>query len=242
MKILGVITARGGSKGIPGKNIKLLAGKPLIVYTIEAAQKSGIFDRIILSTDDEAIADVCQKHGVEVPFMRPKELAEDSTPHLPVMQHAVQWMQDSAQYKADYVGILQPTAPLRVAKHLIEAKELFEETKADSVVSMVEIPKHYSPYWAVKVEERGMGTLLLSGEPIKNRIPRRQNLPPAYINNGIIYIFRADLLNSDAPNFYGDNVAVYIMDEKFSVNIDEPRDWELVESRIKELKAEGVEI
>src|SRR3989338_3168404 len=110
LKILGVITARGGSKGIPGKNIKSLLGKPLIAYTIEAAKKSGVFDpavggasRLILSTDDPEIAEVAKKYGCEVPFLRPKELARDETPHLLVLQHAVQWLKENENYKPDYV-------------------------------------------------------------------------------------------------------------------------------------------
>src|SRR3989344_6947509 len=137
MKILGIITARGGSKGIPGKNIKPLLGRPLIEYTVEAAQKSGMFDsavggRLILSTDDEAIAKVAKNLGVEVPFIRPKELAEDKTPHLQVLQHAVKWLKEKENYESDAVMILQPTAPLRQAHHIKEAVELFQKTGADS--------------------------------------------------------------------------------------------------------------
>ena len=146
-KILGVITARGGSKGIPGKNIKLLAGKPLISYTIEAAKKSGVFDRLILSTDDESIARVAKDYGCDVPFMRPKDLAEDKTAHLPVLQHAVNWLKENENYSPDAVMILQPTAPLRQDFHIKEATELFFRSGADSVVSVSEIPQHFSPHW-----------------------------------------------------------------------------------------------
>src|SRR3989344_694173 len=112
MKFLGVITARGGSKGIPGKNIKPMLGKPLIAYTIEAALASQVFDRLIISTDDPEIARVAKEHGCEAPFMRPPELAEDKTPHLPVMRHAVEWLKDNEGYSPDYAMILQPTSPL----------------------------------------------------------------------------------------------------------------------------------
>jgi CMP-N-acetylneuraminic acid synthetase len=178
MKILGVITARGGSKSIPRKNIKELAGKPLVVWTIEAARDAGVFDRIIISTDDQEIDDVAKGYGVEVPFLRPAELAKDNTPHLPVMQHAVAWLKEQEGYEPDFVAILQPTAPLRQAFHLREAVDLLKRTGADSVVSMVEIPGHFSPHWAVTVDEQGLGTLLVSGDPIRKRIPRRQRLPP----------------------------------------------------------------
>ncbi len=238
MKILGVITARGGSKSIPRKNIRELAGKPLIAWTIEAAKESGVFDRIILSTDDPEIAEVGRKWGIDVPFMRPAELAEDTTPHLPVMQHAVTWLKEQEGYEPDFVAILQPTAPLRQAFHLREAVELLRKTGADSVVSMVEIPGHFSPYWAVEVDENGLGTLLVSGEPIKKRIPRRQSLPKAYAHSGAIYLFRTGLLFDPAePNFYGDKVAAYVMEDKYNVNIDGPEDWERAEIAVKKLSS-----
>ena len=239
MKILGVITARGGSKSIPRKNIKELCGKPLIAWTIEAAKQSGVFDRVILSTDDEEIAAVGKRWGAEVPFMRPQELAQDTTPHLPVMQHAVKWLKEHEEYEPDFVCILQPTAPLRQAWHLREAVELLEKTGADSVVSMVEIPGHYSPYWAVKIDERGLGTLLVSGNPIRTRILRRQSLPKAYTHSGAIYLFRTALLFDPAePNFYGDKVAAYVMEDKYNVNIDDPADWVLAEQAMEKLRNE----
>lgn len=237
MRILGVITARGGSKSIPRKNIKGLCGKPLIAYTIAAAKESGVFDRIILSTDDREIADVAKCYGCEVPFMRAAELAQDTTPHLPVMQHAVQWLREHEGYEPDYVAILQPTAPLRQAFHLREAVELLKKTGADSVVSMVEIPGHHNPHWAVTVDEHGLGRLLVSGEPIRTRIPRRQNLPKAYAHSGAIYLFRTGFLFDPVePNFYGDKVAAYIMADRYNVNIDGPEDWELAEAAIEKLR------
>src|SRR3989344_1993183 len=119
--ILGIITARGGSKGIPRKNIKDLCGKPLIAYTIEAAKDSGVFSRLIISTDDQEIADVAKQYGAELPFMRPAELAQDATPHVPVLQHAVSWLRDNEHFFPDYVMILQPTSPMRQDFHIKEA-------------------------------------------------------------------------------------------------------------------------
>lgn len=236
VKILGVITARGGSKGIPRKNIKDLKGHPLISYTIKAAQESGIFDRIILSTDDVEIAEVAKKYGVEAPFMRPAELAQDGTPHLPVMQHAVRWLKENENYNPDLVAILQPTAPLRQARHLLEARDLLLKLNADSVVSVVEIPGHYNPHWAVTCDENGLGKLFL-GNPIRQRIPRRQSFPQkTYAHNGSLYMFKTGLLfDSDEPNFYGDKVAIYPMEERCSINIDSPDDWVLVENALSKL-------
>lgn len=239
VKILGVITARGGSKGILRKNIKELNGKPLIAYTIEAAKKSGVFDRIILSTDDLEIAKVAKKYGCEVPFMRPLELAQDDTPHLPVMQHAVSWLKENKNYNPDFVAILQPTAPLRQAWHLKEAFDLLIKQETDSVVAVTEIPGHYSPYWAVTVDENGLGKLF-TGDHIRNRIPRRQSFPKkTYSNCGALYMFKTKyLFDKNKPNFYGDKVAVYPMEEKYSINIDNPEDWDLAEQALKKLGLE----
>lgn len=237
MRILGVITARGGSKSVPRKNIKELGGKPLLAWTSEAAKQSAVLDRLILTTDDEEIAEVGEKWGVEVPFMRPAELAEDATPTLPVLQHAVKWLQDNEQHSPDAVMLLQPTAPLRQASHIREAVKIFEESGADSLVSVVEIPGHHSPYWAEVIDEDGWGRLF-TGDPIRKRITRRQNFPKkTYTHNGAIYLFKTGLLFDPVdPNFYGDKVKLYPMEEKFSVNIDGPEDWELAERAIKNLE------
>lgn len=235
-KILGVITARGGSKSIPKKNIKELCKKPLITWTIEAAQKSGVFDRLILSTDDKEIAAVAEKLGVEIPFLRPAELSQDKTPHLPVMQHAVKWLQDNQNYFPDYVTILQPTSPLRQSWHIKEAAQLIEKTKADSAVSVIEIPTHFNPAWALKMDEKSFVRLFVSGEPMRKRIYQRQLLPKVYIHNSAIYIFKRELLfDKNEPNFYGDKVAGYVMEEKYSANIDNLKDWAEAERNMQEL-------
>src|SRR3989344_3688893 len=168
MKILGVITARGGSKSIPRKNIKELAGKPLIAWTIEAVKESGVFDRVILSTDDDEIAAIGQKFGAEVPFMRPKELAEDSTPHLPVMQHALTWLKDHEGYSPDYTMILPPTAPLREPFHTRDVLDLIIKTNADSVLAVAEIPKQFTPYKAMVKGDDGF-LRLVTGASIWKR-------------------------------------------------------------------------
>lgn len=236
MRILGIIPARGGSKSIPRKNIKELAGKPLLAWTYDAAKASGALDRVILTTDDEEIAEVGKKWGIEVPFMRPKELAEDTTPTLPVLQHAITWLKEHEGYSPDAVMLLQPTAPLRQAEHIREAVKVFEESAADSVVSVVEIPGHHSPYWAEVINDDGWGELFI-GQPIRKRITRRQNFPKkTYTHNGAIYLFKTELLFDPAePNFYGDKVKLYPVEEKYSVNIDSPEDWTLAELAIKNL-------
>lgn len=233
-KILGVITARGGSKGIPGKNIKQLLGKPLILWTIDAAQKSGVFDRLIVSTDDEAIAKVCREFGVEVPFMRPAELAQDKTPHLPVMQHAVSYLEEKAGYGPDYVMILQPTSPARQSFHIREAVDLITKTGADSVLSVYEMPENFHPHKALILGEDGM-LKLVTGAPVRNRAIRRQDLPKAYWSVGAIYLFKTSLLFDKEPNFYGDKVAPYVLDRKYVVDINELADWPVAEEALSNI-------
>lgn len=228
-KILGLITARGGSKGIPGKNIKELAGKPLIAYTIEAAATSGIFNRIICSTDDPAIADVAKKYGCDVPFIRPAELATDTTPHNLVLRHAIEWLRDNENYVPDSVMILQPTAPLRTAAHIREAAAMFETSGADSVVSVAEIPSHYHPRWQFTIDDKN-NLAIFTGEPFSQIVRRRQDLPKTYTRNGAIYLLHATrLLDVAEENFYGDHVAAYVMKPEESVNIDTMKDWKEAE-------------
>ncbi|MBI4992218.1 MAG: acylneuraminate cytidylyltransferase family protein [Candidatus Harrisonbacteria bacterium] len=233
-KVLGVITARGGSKGVPGKNIKLLSGKPLIAYTIAAAKNSGILDRLILSTDDSSIAAVAKKCGCEVPFMRPKEIAQDETSHLPVIQHAVQWLKDNENYWPDYVMILQPTSPLRQAFHIKEAADLIVKSGADSVLSVAEIPENFSPYKAMVVENGELR--LFNGNPVRKRMARRQDLGKTYWSIGSIYLFRTELLfDKNEPNFYGDKVMPYVIEDKYLVDINVPEDWEKAERALNNL-------
>lgn len=235
-KVLGVITARGGSKGIPGKNIKPLLGKPLIAYTIEAAKKSGALDRLILSTDDKEIAEVAKKYGCEVPFMRPQELAEDKSAHLPVMQHAVQWLKDNENYQPDYVMILQPTSPLRQAEHIRGAVDLIEKTGADSVLSVAEVPENFNSKKTMRVDALGV-LKLINGDPIYKRVARRQDLLKEYWSIGSIFLFKTSLLfDPQNPNFYGEKTAPYAIDKKYVVDINIPEDWLAAEAALAELE------
>ena len=228
--VLGVITARAGSKGIPGKNTKRLAGKPLIAYTVEAAQASGAFDRLILSTDDERAAAVARDLGCEVPFMRPSELCADDTLHLPVMQHAVAWLRDVEHYQPEWTMILMPTSPLRQPRHIVESIELALRSGVDSVVSVDEMPAHFNPMRALTLDEDGRARLFVGGQPVRRRPNRRQDMPKAWVFNGAIYLFRTALLfDSAEPSLYGDAVAGYVMPAPYGHNLDEPEDWDAAE-------------
>jgi CMP-N-acetylneuraminic acid synthetase len=234
--VLGVVTARAGSKGIPGKNTKALAGKPLIAYTIEAARLSGVFDRLILSTDDEQAAAVARELGCEVPFMRPAALSGDDTPHLPVMQHAVAWLRDHDHYQPEWTMILMPTSPLRQPQHIVEAVALATRSQADSVVSVDQVPAHYHPARMLDVDAAGWARLLVGGRPVRERPVRRQGLPSAWVFNGAIYLFRTALLFDPAePSLYGDRVAAYVMPSPYGHNIDDPEDWERAERILSRL-------
>jgi CMP-N,N'-diacetyllegionaminic acid synthase len=229
LRVLGVITARGGSKGIPGKNLNPLAGKPLIVYTIDAARESGALDRLILSTDDPAIANQARIAGCDAPFIRPPDLARDDTPHLPVMQHAVRWLAEHEGYRPDAVMILQPTSPRRRPIDIVEAIRLLERTGADSVVSVSGVPAHFNPMRMLRVDESGNARLFVSGEPVRRRINRRQDMPAAWTMNGAVYLFRIEVLTAAEPGLYGDRVVVYPMPEDLGISIDDMDDWKAAE-------------
>jgi CMP-N-acetylneuraminic acid synthetase len=224
--VLGVVTARAGSKGIPGKNTKLLAGRPLVAYTIDAALTSGAFDRLIVSTDDEQVASLAREMGCEVPFARPAALSTDDTPHLPVMEHAVAWMRDHEHYRADWAMILMPTSPLRQPRHIVESIELGNRSAADSVVSVDEMPAHFHPQRALTIDDAGWARLFIGAQPVRNRAVRRQDLAKAWVFNGAIYLFRTALLETAEPSLYGERVAAYVMAAPFGHNIDNAEDWD----------------
>ena len=224
MRVLGIITARGGSKGIPGKNLKLLGGRPLLDYTIDAANDTPL-DRLILSTEDQKIADAARALGCEVPFMRPRELAQDETPHLPVIQHAARWLLEHQNYKADIVLTLQPTSPLRSAADIAAALRMLELSDADSVVSVNEVSAHAHPMRMLRVDDTGHAVLFATGQPVRKRINRRQDLPKAWVMNGAIYACRTDVLFAAEPSLYGDRVVAYPMPIERSISIDTLEDW-----------------
>jgi CMP-N-acetylneuraminic acid synthetase len=225
MRVLGVVTARGGSKGIPGKNLKRLAGQPLIWHTLQSAAASGAFERVIVSTDDHAIANFARVHGCEVPFMRPAELAQDETPHLPVLQHAVAWMKEQEGYQPEAVMILQPTSPLRRAEDIRQAIQLLETSGADSVLTVSAVSAHVHPLRMLRVADDGTARLYVSGAPVRTRVNRRQDLPPAWRMNGQIYLFRVGVLSGPHPSLYGDRTVALPIPAPYDASLDDPEDW-----------------
>jgi len=228
MKVLGIITARGGSKGIPRKNIRPLCGKPLLAYTAEAALSARLLSSVVLSTEDDEIAAVGQACGLRVPFMRPLELAGDRVPSLPVVQHAVRWLSEHGELY-DAVCLLQPTNPLRKAEHIDACLELLQSKNADAVVSVLSVPHEYNPHW-VYFEDASGALRISTGEA--QPIPRRQDLPPAFHRDGSVYVTKRDVL-MERNSLFGDRLVGYPMDPAHSVNIDLPEDWQVAEELLR---------
>jgi len=219
-KILGVITARGGSKGIPRKNIKILGDKPLIAHTIDAAKKSALISHLIVSTDDEEIAGVCREYGVDVPFIRPRELATDEAGHLEVMKHAILEMENIHGFRFDYAVILQPTSPFRTAEDIDgTVNKLFLYPEADSAVSLVEVINNHP----VKIKKLN-GDRVFSYSVPEVEGTRRQDLSGAYKRSGAVYAMRRDLL-IEKNRLYGDHVVGYVVPRERYIDIDDEFDW-----------------
>jgi CMP-N,N'-diacetyllegionaminic acid synthase len=235
MKVLGVITARGGSKGVPRKNITLLAGRPLLSYTAVAALEAARLDRVILSTDDDEIAAVGEAWGIEVPFRRPAALSGDDTPTLPVLQHAVRWVEDMDEHY-DAICLLQPTNPFRKSGVIDACIELLMMSGADSVVTTLPIPTECNPHWAF---ERGPDGFLRLATGELAPIPRRQILPPAYRREGSVYVTRRDVIMNE-NSLLGRRIAGYPLDPLESVNIDTPEDLDRAHDVAKQLFGEPV--
>lgn len=213
-KILAIIPARGGSKGIPRKNVRLIAGKPLIAHSIEAAKKAHMVSRVVVSTDDDEIARVGKEYGAEV-IMRPKELAEDKTPMDPVLTHVVGVLEDEG-YVPDVVLLLQPTSPLRMAMHVNGAIEKFLTSDNDSLISVFKITNNR--------HEIGPDDFLV---PTFKKSKNRTERPAALFENGAIYISKTHLIKEG--RIRGDKIGYYEMDQYSSIDIDVPLDFVVAE-------------
>jgi CMP-N,N'-diacetyllegionaminic acid synthase len=224
LKTIITICARGGSKSVPGKNIKSLAGKPLLAYTIEQAQSLEWVDRIVVSTDDEHIKKVAEEYGVEVPFLRPPELATDTSAKAPAIKHAIETSQSFWHESYDVVVDLDPTSPLRTLDDINASLALLTQPQTLSVFSVSESYKN--PYFNM-VEPDEKGYVHLSKTPQKP-IFRRQDAPAVYSMNASIYVMRvSDFLKQNS--FFTSQTRVHIMPEERSIDIDRPIDFEWVE-------------
>ncbi len=223
MKVLGLIPARGGSKGVPRKNVRLLGGKPLLALTAETALQSRKLTRVVLSTEDREIAAIGRGLGLEVPFLRPAELALDTTPTLPVIQHVLHGLDE--EFEA--VCLLQPTNPLRRLADIENCIDLLENTNADAVVSVLPVPDKFNPHWVFRRESSGQ-MFLVTGET--QPITRRQDLPTVFYRDGSIYVTKTKVL-LEQNSLYGNDVRGYPMNPAHSINIDTEEDWQELERR-----------
>ncbi len=230
MKILAIIPARGGSKGVPGKNIKLLKGKPLLHYTAKTALECKYFDRVILSSDDPMTMAVGRDCGLEVPFERPKNLAGDKVPTLSVIRHTLNFYQEQG-YFFDAVCLLQVTNPFRTIKLLNEAIEKFINKDTDSLISVRKVPHEFNPHWTFEVD-RNDNLKIATGE--KNLISRRQDLPAAFHRDGSIYLTKVESITK-GNSMYGMSISYIEAPEETYVNIDTPQDWKRAELLAKYL-------
>ena len=221
--VLGLVPARAGSKGVPGKNLRPLAGRSLLEYSARAARDSGVIDRLVLSTESEEIAEAGRRAGLDVPFLRPASLAADDTPMLPVITHAIDALAADG-WVAEIVVLLQPTSPLRQPNHIRDAVDLLRETGADSVVSVIEVPRHLSPDYVMKIDDGVLKPFLAEGA----RITRRQDARPAYSRDGTVYVCWRRTIERYG-SIYGEDCRPLVIDAAHSLSIDSPADWDAAE-------------
>jgi CMP-N-acetylneuraminic acid synthetase len=231
--VLAIVPARGGSKGVPRKNIVSVAGRPLIEWTLAAARAATRVERVIVSTDDEEIASIARRAGTEVPFARPPELARDDTPGPAVILHAVDWLTRVERYSCAAVVTLQPTSPLRTAADIDAALSLLDDRAAHSVIGVS--PSPHSPYWMMHVESDLRMRDFLPEDP-----PNRQDLPALCTINGAIYVTRTDRL-LQTGTLYGEGTLAYVMPEERSLDVDTAWDLHLVDLILRDRIRRGLE-
>ncbi len=227
--MIALIPARGGSKGVPHKNIRLLGEMPLIAYTIKAALDADCIDRVIVTTDDEEIAKVARKYGAEVPFIRPANLATDTAVAPDVYLHAIDFLKKQDNIAIESFMVLLPTVPFRTSKHICEAYQEFKKKDATTLVSVkeAEVP----PSWYLAEKEGGFIAPCNFGMSI-NDTNNRQFSPCYYICNGAIYILNYELLKNK-KTYFCETTVPYVMSEDDSVDIDNMKDFEYAEYKIK---------
>ena len=221
---MAVVPARGASKGIPRKNVKPFLGRPLLVWTVEAALESGV-GPVLVSTEDEEIADVARSAGAEV-VERPAELAGDEAPTAPAVRHAVE------SHPSDFVLVLEPTAPARRASHISEALDLLESSGADSVAAISQVPYHYTAEKQLRFYRDG-SIEALDGRAVRELTHRRQDVQATFAFNGLVWGCRSEVLHWDT--LWGERVMGYVVDPRYAIDLDRPEDWAPAEARVKEL-------
>ena len=235
MEILAIIPGRGGSKGVPGKNIKMLLGKPLIAWTIEEAKKSKYLTRIMVSTDSQEIADIAKQYGAEVPFLRPVEISGDLATDVEFLLHALDFLKEKENYEPEIILRLPPTSPLRTAAHIDEGiQKLIDTPEADAVRPMTEVPKHPYKFWKISADERFIEPFLdknFTGIDEPYNMPR-QSLPKVYVHSGAMDVMRLKTIRG-MKSTSGKKLAYFYMRPEDSVNIDNELDFKLAENILK---------
>lgn len=229
-KVLAIIPARGGSKGVLRKNTRNFCGKPLIAWTIEEALKCKYIDRLIVSTEDLEIATVAKEFGAEVPFLRPEQLAQDATPGIGPILHALDCLSKQENFNPDLTCTLQCTSPFRKTYHIDEALERIVAGGHDSIIGVCE--SEVNPYWMKRIENGRIKDFITT----KINYTRRQDLPKVYRLNGAIYIARTAVLLKKG-NWYTNNTVPYVMDKASSIDIDDLQDFKIAEFLMKEKMA-----
>ena len=237
-RVLAVIPARGGSKGVPRKNITPVCGRPLIEYTIETAIAAGpLFHRVVVSTDDPAIAEISRRAGADVPFIRPADLATDSAKSVDVLRHATHFVEDQDGLRMDWIMLLQPTEPFRTTEDLANAIGLAHAERCDSVISVVQVFAVH-PMLMKRIENRRLVPWCVD-EPEGTR--RQDYAPPAFMRNGAIYLTRRDIL-MERGSIWGSDSRPYVMPPERSVGVDSELDLRLVELLMeRQRKTRGLE-
>lgn len=224
--VLGLIPARSGSKGVPGKNTRLLGGKPLLAYTIESAAQARTMTRTIVSTDSPAIAALARRWGAEAPFRRPAAYAQDDSPMVDVIRHALRWLRTHEGHEPAIVVLLQPTTPFRTAAQIDTAVRLLRRRRVDAVVSVSRVPVTYHAACQYRLVQGLLRPYL--GQPLVRVVSRRQLLKPTYFRDGLVYAFRSAAFWRTG-SFYGERAAGCLLSDGPVVNIDTMDDWQRAE-------------
>ena len=224
MEVVGVIPARGGSKAVPRKNLALLAGRPLIAYTVDAASASTLLTRVVVSTDDPEIAATARQLGADVPFLRPSHLASDETPMLDVLADLVASFERRESYRPDILVLLQPTSPFRRAEHIDAAVELLTSSGADSVVTVAPVPHQFGPASLMQLDGDRLLPYTAGPAPL-----RRQDKPRLFARNGPAVVAVRTHVVTEQRTLYGTDTRGLIMTRQDSIDIDEPFDLALSE-------------
>ncbi len=230
-EMLGIVTARGGSKRIPKKSIALLNGKPLMGYVVAAMKRSKILTRIIVDTDDPEMADIGRRFGAEIPYLRPKELAEDGTGHVPVLKNALETLKKQNGYWPDAVCLIQPTSPFVQPSHIDDALSLLIESGVDSVETVFEVPTIFHPYNMRSIDEKGFTTFVMEKE---RAAAAKAGKRPKMYAIGTVYAFLPKNL-WDYGTIQGKTSKSIIIDKKYAVDVDESYDLLIAEALRKSI-------